>query len=102
MNLIILLVYSYGLAQALAWLLYLPFNRPDYTDSFSNGTAYLTLITAVGIVSVGTFVRAADKYIYRERDEIVAVHVFAKKYYGAETSAELSAFYLGIARNCTF
>ena len=77
---------GYGLAQALAWLLYLPFNRPDYTDSFSNGTAYLTLITAVGIVSVGTFVRAADKYRYRERDEIVEVHVFAEKYYSAETS----------------
>eukprot|EP00731_Ephydatia_muelleri_P029968 Em0021g491a len=76
---------AYGLGQAVAWLLYLPFKGQDYTASIHNETMYLALVVAVGIVSVAMFIRAANKYKYREREEIVQPHVFAERYY--ETSS---------------
>ena len=72
---------SYGLAPAAARLLYLPFEGQIYSTSFRNDTAYLTLATAVGIVSVAAFIRAAHNYKYREREEIVSPHIFAEQYY---------------------
>ena len=74
----------YGLSQAGAWLLYLPLKGPDYSATFHNDTAYLTLVTALGIVSIAAFVRAAQKYKYREREEVVPIHIFAEQYYGIE------------------
>ena len=76
---------GYGLGQAVAWLLYLPFKGQDYTASIHNETIYLALVVAVGIVSVAMFIRAANKYKYREREEIVLPHIFAERYY--ETSS---------------
>ena len=75
---------GYGLGQAVAWLVYLPFKGWDHTASIHNDTIYLVLMTAVGIVSVAMFIRAANSYKYREREEIVLHHVFAEKYYETE------------------
>ena len=76
---------GYGLGQAVAWLLYLPFKGQDYTASIHNETMYLALVVAVGIVSVAMFIRAANKYKYREREEIVLPHIFAERYYETST-----------------
>eukprot|EP00731_Ephydatia_muelleri_P029967 Em0021g490a len=79
------LLYDAAGRQAVAWLLYLPFKGQDYTASIHNETMYLALVVAVGIVSVAMFIRAANKYKYREREEIVLPHIFAERYY--ETSS---------------
>ena len=72
---------GHGLSQAAAWLLYLPFKGLDHSTLFRNDTAYLTLVTAVGIVSVAAFIRAAHNYKYREREEIVSTQFFAEQYF---------------------
>ena len=79
---------GYGLSQAAAWLLYLPFKGLDHSALFRNDTAYLTLVTAVGIVSVAAFIRAAHNYRYRERDEIVSTHIFAEQYFDSVYSLQ--------------
>ena len=76
---------AYGLGQAVAWLLYLPFKGQDYTASIHNETMYLALVVAVGIVSVAMFIQAANKNKYREREEIVLPHIFAERYYETST-----------------
>ena len=75
---------GYGLGQAIAWLLYLPFKGRDITASFHNDTIYLSLMVAVGIVSIAMFMLAANNYKYREREEMVSPHVFAERYYATE------------------
>ena len=75
---------GYGLAPAAVSLLYLPFKGQDYNTLFHNDTAYLTVLSAVGIVSVAAFIRSAHNYKYREREEIVSPHIFAEQHFDKE------------------
>lgn len=77
---------GYGLSQAAAWILYLPFQGQNYSASLRNDTIYLSLMTAIGILSASTFVYSAQMYKYREREEVVETHRFAEQYYEKQES----------------
>ena len=86
-GLLIGLLYAIkGLYQLLATLFVVPFavgytSHPSHVGQMSCGFWYYSAHVAVGLIAVLAYVWVAEKYKYRERDEICDVHRYAEEYY---------------------